>query len=352
MNSPYEGRPRHAFWRTGVAGQRPDAIAGLYRKKFAIDRSAKIATAGSCFAQHIARNLHARGFTVIDREPPPAVIEPELAARFGYGLYSARYGNIYTSRQLLQLAHEAFGDFAPADIVWEKGGRYYDAMRPSVEPCGLLEADAVHDHRAYHLRKVRQVIKSADVFVFTLGLTEAWMHAPSGTVYPTAPGTIAGHFDPAIHHFHNFSFQEIYEDFSAFFDLVRRINSDARFLLTVSPVPLAATASGEHVLAATVYSKSVLRAVAGQLYHERDDVDYFPSYEIVTSSLSQGRFYESNLRSVSVEGVNAAMRAFFAEHDDGAAFTPEPGSSEEQTMGGDAEDKVVCEDVLLDAFAR
>ena len=40
------------------------------------------------------------------------------------------------------------------------------------------------------------------------------------------------------------------------------MNPKARLVLTVSPVPLAATASGSHVLPATIYSKSVLRAAA------------------------------------------------------------------------------------------
>ncbi|WP_428660504.1 GSCFA domain-containing protein [Reyranella sp.] len=53
----------------------------------------------------------------------------------------------------------------------------------------------------------------------------------------------------------------------------KRRRPGVRFLLTVSPVPLKASASQNHVLAATTYSKSVLRAVAGQLADTYDDVD-------------------------------------------------------------------------------
>ena len=35
-------------------------------------------------------------------------MRPATGQRYGYGLYSARYGNIYTSAQLLQLAEDAF----------------------------------------------------------------------------------------------------------------------------------------------------------------------------------------------------------------------------------------------------
>lgn len=355
LRSPYESLGPAAFWRTGVVGHEPDAIPDLYKRKFPITRSMGVATAGSCFAQHIARNLRSRDFSVIDAEPPPDRLDEKTASEFGYGIYSARYANIYTARQLLQVAREAFGDFTPADAVWEKDGRYYDAMRPSVEPDGLSSPAEVADHREYHLDKVREVVRSADVFVFTLGLTETWLHSPTGTVYPTAPGTIAGQFDPAVHAFHNFTFREIYEDLCAFMDLVERMNPEVRFLLTVSPVPLTATASGEHVLAATIYSKSVLRAVAGQLFHERANVEYFPSYEIITSSLSKGAYFESNLRSVRAEGVQAAMDAFFAEHDDGHEL--DVGTSKKETAPivadrtDDEEDDLVCEEELLESFA-
>lgn len=350
--SPYEGLPARAFWRTGVVGQDPRAIAGLYRKKFPIERTTRIATAGSCFAQHIARNLRRREFSVIDHEPAPPGLSNEDAGKYGFGLFSARYGNIYTARQLLQVCEEALGTFAPADPVWEANGRYFDAMRPSAEPDGLPSPEAVLDQRKYHLERVRWVLKSAEVFVFTLGLTECWIHRESGTAYPTAPGTIVGRYDPATYAFRNFTFEETYDDMRAFMALARQQNPAMRFLLTVSPVPLTATASGEHVLAATVYSKSVLRAVAGQLFHEDDGVDYFPSYEIITSSLSKGAFYEDNLRSIRADGVSAAMDAFFSEHDAGGRVADgEPVTPADETEE-DADDDVVCEEILLDAFSR
>lgn len=349
MRSPYSNLPPEAFWRSGVADQPPDAIAGLYRRKFAIERKTQIATAGSCFAQHIARHFRARGFSVLDVEPPPPGLTSEAAGRFGYGLFSARYANIYTARQLRQVAAEAFDRFHPEDAVWEKDGRFYDAMRPSVEPNGLSSPELVMDHRQFHLRKVANLLRNAEVFIFTLGLTESWSHAESGTAYPTAPGTIAGSYDPKIHVFKNYTFSETYDEMRQFFRIARRANPDIRFLLTVSPVPLTATASGRHVLVANTYSKSVLRAVAGQLAQEDDGVDYFPSYEIVAGAQTKGTFYADNLRDVRPEGVANVMAAFFAEHEAQDA----PASAAPSTQAATAssgKDDAVCEDILLDAF--
>lgn len=56
-------------------------------------------------------------------------------------------------------------------------------------------------------------------------------------------------------------------------------------LLTVSPVPIEATFTTHNAVIANSYSKSVLRVAAEILTKSFDNVDYFPSYEIV---LSQG----------------------------------------------------------------
>ena len=217
---------------------------------------------------------------------------------------------------------------------------------------GLLSSETVKLHRAYHIARVRHVFERAQVFVFTLGLTEAWIDAASGAVFPTAPGVIAGDFDASRYKFKNFTFQETYDDLTAFFALAKQANSNVRFLLTVSPVPLTATASGEHVLQATAYSKSVLRAVAGQLTQDREDVDYVPSYEIITSGLSASRFFQDNLRSISSEGVDAVMRMFFSEQEEGGNIeTPQPAALTREPFVSD-EDEVVCEEAMLEAFAE
>lgn len=351
-DSPYTNLPPEAFWRTGVVGHPPAAIPGLYRPKFPIDRGMQIATAGSCFAQHLSRHLRERRYSIIDAEPAPPGLSSEDAARFGFGLFSARTANIYTARQLRQVAGAAFERFEAQDIVWEKDGRFYDALRPSVEPNGFPTPELVHQHRKFHLRKVAHVLRTAELFVFTLGLTEAWTHKESGTVYPTAPGTIAGRYDPAVHEFANFTFKEIHEDMRAFFRIAKRANDKMKFLLTVSPVPMTATASGRHVLEANVYSKSVLRAVAGQLAQENDDVDYFPSYEIVTGAQAKGAYYRDNMRDISAEGVAAVMGAFVAAHD---AIGAASGPGDRPAPAGEpptAQNDVVCEDILLDAFAQ
>ncbi|SFJ72533.1 GSCFA domain-containing protein [Celeribacter neptunius] len=326
MGSPYDHLPSSAFWRSGVAEQDPAAIETLYVPKFPVTPDMRIMTAGSCFAQHVHRNLAARDWAVVDTEPAPAEMAMEDRARHGYGLYSARYGNVYTVRQMLQLLREAAGEVTPAEPVWQRDGRFFDAQRPNIEPTGFESAEAVMEARNSHLRAVREAIGQAEVLVFTLGLTECWQHRDSGTVYPTAPGTLAGTYDPDIYMFRNFTLPEVRDDLIALRDHVTACAPGIKMVLTVSPVPLTATATGGHVLPAAAYSKAVLRGAAGEMAQRFEDVDYVPSFEVITNPAAKGRYYKANLRSVTEEGVAAAMRMFFAAHETDTTEAADPAA--------------------------
>ncbi|ASP81577.1 GSCFA domain-containing protein [Sinorhizobium meliloti] len=344
--TPYSNLPARQFWKTGVQPFTSSTIEEIYTPKWPIE-GLRIATAGSCFAQEIARALREKKHNVLDVEPPPSGVNPKLANRFGYGLYSARHGNIYTSRHLIQLTQEAVGQvhIAPQLYVWQRDGRYYDAFRPTVEPSGLPSSEEVVAQRHDHLNRFKSLLSQCDLFIFTLGLTEAWFHRATGLVYQTAPGVAAGDFSSEEHEFRSLGFAEILGDMLAFRDIAKSINSEMRFLLTVSPVPLTATAEPRHVLVSTVRSKSVLRSVAGELAESFDDVDYFPSFELLSTPFLGPSLFEANKRSVQRIGVEAVMRSFFDAHE-GVIVSAQTDVAEVKTS-----EEVVCEDALLEAFA-
>lgn len=350
--SPYQDLPPEAYWRSAVAGRAPLDPGAIYTPRFPINRKMRIMTAGSCFAQHVGRALRGAGFNVLDTEPLPDWIPASTANRFGYGLYSARYGNVYTARQMQQLLDEAYGDVTPALPVWTMGTRFVDAQRPNVEPEGLTSEDAVMAHRADHLAAVRAAAEQADLFVFTFGLTEAWVHKDSGTIYPTAPGTIAGTFDPDVFAFDNAKVNEVIRAFGNIRKRLMGLNPKMKFLVTVSPVPLTATASGQHVEVATARSKAVLRAAAAMVVEKFGNVDYFPSYEIITSQAARGTYYAPNLRSVTDQGVATAMATFLAAHGAKPGTAPAKPAPAEAPDDDAAAADAVCEEALLDAFAK
>jgi hypothetical protein len=347
---PYENLPLSAFWRTGVTEADPNDMQGVYKKKFDILPSDKIATAGSCFAQHLTYHLKKNGYKVLDLEPPPPSLPAKLYQNYGFSTYSARYGNIYTVRQLLQLANECAGIWQPKNYVWVKGDRFYDALRPSIEPNGFDTLGAVKMFRKNHIANVKDLFCELDVFVFTLGLTEMWVDEGSGTVYPTAPGTLCGIHDPAKFRLECATFKSILIDFRKFHKTVMRLRSGRPFkiVLTVSPVPLTATASTSHILVANLNSKSILRSVAGQLSVKYSRIDYFPSYEIVTNPRLHSTSFMANLRTVRGQAVENAMRHFFREHPPLIDTKQRDG---ETTLSSDLSG-VQCQDEFLDLFAE
>jgi hypothetical protein len=282
-------------------------------------------------------------------------MRPDLASRFGYGVFSARTGNIYTTSLLLQWTKWALGHSNAPEIAWEKDGRFYDPFRPAIEPDGFASRDEMLASRRATIAAFRAAILNSNVFVFTLGLTESWWDKAGGFEYPMCPGTVAGTFDAAQHEFLNQDYVFVRRNLMEAISLIRKARAKGpRFLLTVSPVPLTATNSGNHVLVATMDSKSILRAVAGNVAQSVTGISYFPSYEIINAPVFRGMFFEPNQRSVNKSGVNHVMSCFFAGL--GVTETEKPGTaaragkSRPRKARAASPDDVVCEEELLSAF--
>ncbi len=241
------------------------------------------------------------------------MLSQQLAAdHYNYGTYTARFGNQYTARQLLQTIRRAHGKFEPVEDVWEgDDGELIDPYRPRIQPGGFASQLEYDLDREQHFDAIRRMVSDLDVLVFTLGLTEAWESIEDGAIFPLCPGTAGGAFDPERHRFVNFDVDDVAADLEALFAELRELNPSAKLLLTVSPVPLVATATEQHVLTATTYSKSVLRVAAQRVADGEPDIDYFPSYEIITSPYSRGKYFEADLRSVTRSGVSHVMDLFF-----------------------------------------
>lgn len=324
--NPYKDIPRVQFWRNSVANVAPGDVDPVYLPRFSINKTLKVATAGSCFAQHIARTLSTSGFNYFVSETPDNTLTKNQALEKNYGVFSARYGNIYTARQFLQLFNRVSGSFKPVDNAWvRKDGKYVDPFRPQIDPAGFESIAELELSRQLHLDSVRQLFAKTDVFVFTLGLTEGWRSKVDGAVFPLAPGVAGGDMDHDRYEFVNFSVNEVIEDMAEAFELLRSINSACKVILTVSPVPLIATYEPQHALVATTYSKAVLRVAADELKRKHEFVDYFPSFEIITGSFNKGEYFESDLRSVKPEGVAHVMRLFMKHYASDESSGPSVG---------------------------
>lgn len=347
MGHPYQDKEDFCFWPKAMTSPAPGHIDPVTRA-MKIAPGAPIATIGSCFAQHLARHISRSGLDYFVAEQAPKGMSAEEANQLQYGVFSARYGNVYTVRQALQLFDRAFGAFRPAEDAWQRDdGRWVDAFRPQVEPDGFATPEAVRGAMANHLEHVRRVFTQSDWLVFTLGLTEGWRSRQDGAVYPLAPGVRGGSFDPQRHEFVNFTLEEIWADLDAFILRILEVNPNIRFLLTVSPVALMATYEARHVLSSTVCSKAILRVAADQAERKHPQVIYFPSYEVITSPANGGRYFEDDLRQVTDLGVAHVMRLFTRHFvEDEASSCPAPDLVPDLC----AEDTVCDEEAIQEAI--
>jgi hypothetical protein len=78
----------------------------------------------------------------------------------------------------------------------------------------------------------------------------------------------------------------------------------------VSPVPLGRTFTDDDIVIANGYSKAQLRAVAGQIDAEFDNVIYWPSYEIAL----RADLFRPDGRHITEDGVRFIMDRFLATH--------------------------------------
>jgi hypothetical protein len=117
---------------------------------------------------------------------------------------------------------------------WHGDGIVIDPFRPGLRYFARTDRE-FELLTKQDLDSVVAAFRSCDVFIFTLGLTEAWRSTLDGAVYPACPGTIAGLFDGARHEFVNFTVADVVDDLNSFVGEVRGVNPDIRIILTGFP---------------------------------------------------------------------------------------------------------------------
>jgi len=270
---PYSQQPDASFWRRFVSDTAWSDVDFVGTPKFTLSPEDKVSMAGSCFTQHIARHMRKRGLTQYQTDSAHPLSREAGVQDTSFDMFSARFGNVYTSPQCLELLQQAVGlrPIVIEDFVTQDG-RVYDLLRPNTIPGGFAALEEAQADRQFHMARVRDMFEGADVLVYTLGLTESWCHRQGAYTYPVCPGTARGLFDPQQHQFHNLTQAQVVADLVALVELAGQINPGLKFIFTVSPVPLVATHTQQNVLLASSYSKSVLRAACGEVAHIPQDL--------------------------------------------------------------------------------
>jgi len=264
---------------------------------FSIPRSASVFTIGSCFARHIEFALAEHGLTV----PTLAFRVPREELWAGTGMITGIL-NKYTPFSMLNEIEFVLGDSDGSEFLIETGeDRYWDGQLHTTESVPLA--------RALKRRgKIRDLyasaIRDSAVVIVTLGLIEAWWDEERQLyLNDTAPKHLVDRH-PGRFFFEVLPIGKVIAAVRRLIELLHRLNPAQKVLLTVSPVPFVRSFAGKDAIIANSYSKSALRVAAEIVTREHDWVDYYPSYESVTSS-ERALAWEDDLVHVRQDMVRA-----------------------------------------------
>ncbi len=241
---------------------------------FHIGANSSVFTIGSCFARNVEEALVARGVSV-----PTAHFDASQDKIPGR---ANRVLNQYNPGTMLQCVENVVGK--PTE-----GGIYEAGVLGEVVDCLLSTGGAatskarVEERRGEIAQLYTDGLAAADTVVITLGLIETWLDKEAGIYLNEAPPPKLIRSSPDQFEFRRLDVAECDGLVSKMVELLTQ-DRKRNIVLTVSPVPLQVTFSGGDAVPANGYSKAVLRVVAESVASNFDMVDYFPSYESVTTA--------------------------------------------------------------------
>ncbi|MEX5728233.1 hypothetical protein Ga0609869_001586 [Rhodovulum iodosum] len=244
-----------------------------------IGRQTYIAAFGSCFAAEVTKFLAREGYNVFGRN---LRLDAHIV-RSGEGIV-----NTAALRQQFEWALEGAG---------AASGQWHDKTGAELEVSQSVREET------------RRIFEETEVFILTLGLSEIWYDKQTGE--PFWKAIPKDDFDSTRHGFRVLTVAENLENLQRVRALIRAHRPGAAIVLTLSPVPLAATFRPVSCITANAVSKASLRMAIDELMRAHDDDErlfYFPSYEMITAFLPDP--YENDLRHPTRAAVAQVMRAF------------------------------------------
>jgi tetratricopeptide (TPR) repeat protein len=276
-------RNKYATWKK-AKDRLIDEVWPILTPSFQLHPGTKVFTIGSCFARNIEEHLHRLGFEI-----------PMLDFRVPQEEWGSRPSgllNKYTPPSIFQEVEWAKKIYLRGGAITESDSApfLYECKDGLCIDCNLSGFVPVSRSRFFaRRREIYEIFKelfNSGCVVVTLGLIEAWFDREKGIYIQEAPigrefAKTRGRFA-----FECLTHEQCRSYMQKSVDAIRAVNKEAKFLITTSPVPLIRTFTDRDVIVANMQSKSVLRAVAGDIAEANADMDYFPSYESVNITKS------------------------------------------------------------------
>jgi len=304
-------------------GAEPDDPAGKYafqrlrqtwftpkiNPKFKLRRGDRFYAIGSCFARGLENSLAKHNMAVESAAPEFAKLQPVNKEVSGLG-FTNKY-NTYSILNELRWALHPDAEFPRESIVQLTKTTWYDPhTNPTLE---FADLEATLERRAL-IQTVTKRIENCRAVIITLGLAEVWRDVKADVFVNRTPIPSLFKTEPDRYDFHLTGSAENLANLEAIHALLSEYgHPDVRIVVTVSPIPLENTFSTMDIVVANTWAKSLLRAVAHEWAAVHDNVDYFPSYEIVQNS-DRTAVWERDLRHVKGAGAKHIMELFLRNY--------------------------------------
>lgn len=293
------------FWNIGgkhvegTVAQRKDSpyVSAHLKRNPIISKASKIYAIGSCFARNIEEHLIERSINVLSHQIDLPDNIYSTPARPNAIL------NQYSTSSMLNLLDKQSKVLQPSAVT----KNLYTV--PGASSIKLLDKKNIVATSAA-LKKNFETIKEADCVILTLGQNECWFDNEWGIHWNTMPPVgllekYKSRFEVSCP-----NFTQNHSNLNKIIQLLLALNSNMKIILTVSPIPLHVTFSGEDALLSNEYNKSVLRVIAEEVTHTFENVSYFPSYEMCRHTRPSNA-YTDDYAHIKTPMVSEVVNVFF-----------------------------------------
>jgi tetratricopeptide (TPR) repeat protein len=273
-----------ARWPRRGEDSRLEPHAGpIVKPRFPIALTDVVFTIGSCFARNIEEYLARMGMTVptLDFAVPPTEIAGRPSAILNKYTPPSVCQEVERAARVIRAASEEERTAILSETLLDVG----DGKVIDMELVGL--GTVTRERGLQRRREIQELYERAftsEVVTITFGLIEAWYDNETGRyIQETPPPALVKRF-PDRFSFVMLGLDACLEQARRTIDVLNGLGDPKKIIITTSPVPLARTFSGMDILIANTFAKSCLRTMCQMLWQAYDNVDYFPSYEMVVLS--------------------------------------------------------------------
>ena len=237
----------------------------------------RILTLGSCFAENIGTKLQEAFFLTF--------INP----------FGVMYNPMSVAQGIRHLLSEK--EFTAADLF--QSGSLWNSLAHS-STFSAVTADEALQKINSRLQAARYFLHETNVMMITLGTAWVFELVDTRKIVSNCHKLPASRFTRR-----RLSVDEIINEFTEVFGLLRNSYPGLKFIFTVSPIRHWKDGAHENTV-----SKSTLHLAVDALEKQFDFVHYFPAYEIMMDELRDYRFYASDMLHPSDVAVDYIWQRF------------------------------------------